>query len=67
LFNGTLFGGNRTKVTYILRIVSSKSFQVSILPPLASIFVTSIASQLADSLISKGVETTTVWEASKQH
>ncbi|KAK2357978.1 ascorbate transporter, chloroplastic [Trifolium repens] len=33
---------------------------VSILPPLASIFVTSIASQLADSLISKGVETTTV-------
>ncbi|WCJ29962.1 phosphate transporter 4 5 [Euphorbia peplus] len=33
---------------------------VSILPPLASIFVTSIASQLADSLIAKGVETTTV-------
>ncbi|XP_004508421.1 probable anion transporter 6, chloroplastic isoform X2 [Cicer arietinum] len=33
---------------------------VSILPPLASIFVTSIASQLADNLISKGVETTTV-------
>jgi len=35
--------------------------------PLASIFVTSIASQLANSLISKGVETTTVWEAFKQH
>ncbi|KAK4481946.1 hypothetical protein RD792_012859 [Penstemon davidsonii] len=33
---------------------------VSVLPPLASIFVTSIASQLADSLISKGVETTVV-------
>ncbi|GAV82087.1 MFS_1 domain-containing protein [Cephalotus follicularis] len=33
---------------------------VSILPPLASIFVTSIASQTADSLISNGVETTTV-------
>lgn len=33
---------------------------VSILPPLASIFVTSIASQIADSLISSGVETTTV-------
>ncbi|KAH6819174.1 phosphate transporter 4 [Perilla frutescens var. frutescens] len=33
---------------------------VSVLPPLASIFVTSIASQLADNLISKGVETTVV-------
>ncbi|XP_061350703.1 probable anion transporter 6, chloroplastic isoform X2 [Gastrolobium bilobum] len=33
---------------------------VSILPPLASIFVTSIAAQLADNLISRGVETTTV-------
>ncbi|KDP30215.1 hypothetical protein JCGZ_16997 [Jatropha curcas] len=33
---------------------------VSILPPLASIFVTSIASQLADNLIANGVETTTV-------
>ncbi|KAL0552743.1 hypothetical protein IC582_011868 [Cucumis melo] len=33
---------------------------VSILPPLASIFVTSIASQLADNLISNGVDTTTV-------
>ncbi|KAM1508208.1 hypothetical protein ACFX10_017550 [Malus domestica] len=33
---------------------------VSILPPLASIFVTSIASQFADSLISSGVQTTTV-------
>ncbi|KAL0427242.1 UNVERIFIED_CONTAM: putative anion transporter 6, chloroplastic [Sesamum latifolium] len=31
---------------------------VSVLPPLASVVVTSIASQLADSLISKGVETT---------
>ncbi|KAF2600998.1 hypothetical protein F2Q68_00007587 [Brassica cretica] len=33
---------------------------VSILPPLASIFVTSLASQFADHLISNGVETTTV-------
>ncbi|KAI8565659.1 hypothetical protein RHMOL_Rhmol03G0277600 [Rhododendron molle] len=33
---------------------------VSVLPPLASIFVTSIASQFADNLISNGVETTTV-------
>lgn len=34
--------------------------QVSILPPLASIFVTSIASQFADYLIANGVATTTV-------
>ncbi|KAK7852067.1 putative anion transporter 6 [Quercus suber] len=33
---------------------------VSILPPLASIFVTSIATQVADQLIANGVETTTV-------
>lgn len=33
---------------------------VSVLPPLASIFVTTIASQLADNLIANGVETTTV-------
>ncbi|XP_047338257.1 probable anion transporter 6, chloroplastic [Impatiens glandulifera] len=33
---------------------------VSVLPPLASILVTSFAAQLADSLISKGVETTLV-------
>ncbi|KAG8367473.1 hypothetical protein BUALT_Bualt16G0075700 [Buddleja alternifolia] len=33
---------------------------VSVLPPLASIFVTSIASQLADNLIAKGVDTTVV-------
>ncbi|KAF7149447.1 hypothetical protein RHSIM_Rhsim03G0252700 [Rhododendron simsii] len=33
---------------------------VSVLPPLASIFVTGIASQFADNLISNGVETTTV-------
>ncbi|XP_054806017.1 probable anion transporter 6, chloroplastic [Prosopis cineraria] len=33
---------------------------VSILPPLASIFVTNAAAQLADNLISRGVETTTV-------
>lgn len=33
---------------------------VSILPPLASIFVTSLAAQLADNLISRGVETTVV-------
>lgn len=35
-------------------------FQVSVLPPLASIFVTSIAAQLADNLIAKGVDTTVV-------
>lgn len=33
---------------------------VSVLPPLASIFVTGIASQFADNLITNGVETTTV-------
>ncbi|KAK3039964.1 hypothetical protein RJ639_027154, partial [Escallonia herrerae] len=33
---------------------------VSVLPPLASVFVTSIAAQFADSLISNGVETTVV-------
>ncbi|ESW27076.1 hypothetical protein PHAVU_003G171700 [Phaseolus vulgaris] len=33
---------------------------VSILPPLASIFVTGLAAQLADNLISRGVETTVV-------
>ncbi|KAK7264852.1 hypothetical protein RJT34_32465 [Clitoria ternatea] len=33
---------------------------VSILPPLASIFVTNLAAQLADNLISGGVETTKV-------
>ncbi|CAI0629474.1 unnamed protein product [Linum tenue] len=33
---------------------------VSILPPLASVFVTNLAAQLADKLISSGVETTTV-------
>ncbi|KAL2338440.1 hypothetical protein Fmac_012886 [Flemingia macrophylla] len=33
---------------------------VSILPPLASIFVTSLAAQLADNLISRGVKTTLV-------
>ncbi|KAL4301825.1 hypothetical protein GQ457_10G029950 [Hibiscus cannabinus] len=32
---------------------------VSILPPLASVFVTSIAAQVADNLIANGVETTT--------
>jgi len=31
-----------------------------VLPPLASIFVTGIASQLADNLIARGVETTVV-------
>lgn len=34
--------------------------QVSILPPLASIVVTSLASQFADYLITNGVDTTTV-------
>ncbi|CAA0819939.1 Probable anion transporter 6- chloroplastic [Striga hermonthica] len=33
---------------------------VSVLPPLASIFVTGFASQFADSMIAKGVETTVV-------
>ncbi|MED6146589.1 putative anion transporter 6, chloroplastic [Stylosanthes scabra] len=33
---------------------------VSILPPLASVFMTNIAAQFADNLISRGVETTTV-------
>lgn len=33
---------------------------VSILPPLASVFVTSIAAQFSDNLIANGVETTTV-------
>ncbi|CAI0388784.1 unnamed protein product [Linum tenue] len=33
---------------------------VSILPPLASVFVTNLAAQLADKLIASGVETTTV-------
>ncbi|KAI9125878.1 hypothetical protein K1719_003296 [Acacia pycnantha] len=33
---------------------------VSILPPLASVFVTNAAAQLADNLISRGVETTRV-------
>ncbi|KAI4376701.1 hypothetical protein MLD38_014435 [Melastoma candidum] len=33
---------------------------VSILPPMASVFVTNIAAQLADNLIANGVETTTV-------
>ncbi|KAF9662832.1 hypothetical protein SADUNF_Sadunf18G0095200 [Salix dunnii] len=37
-----------------------QQFQVSILPPLASVFVTSIAAQLADKLIANGVEITTV-------
>lgn len=41
-------------------------FQVSILPPLASIFVTSIAAQLADNLIANGVQTTTVWRHYEQ-
>ncbi|KAK6945179.1 Major facilitator superfamily, partial [Dillenia turbinata] len=33
---------------------------VSVLPPLASIFVTNIAAQFADNLIANGIETTTV-------
>ncbi|GAB4832773.1 Probable anion transporter 6, chloroplastic [Ancistrocladus abbreviatus] len=33
---------------------------VSVLPPLASILVTNLAAQLADNLIARGVETTTV-------
>lgn len=33
---------------------------VSVLPPLASIVVTNVAAQLADNLIARGVETTTV-------
>ncbi|TXG61913.1 hypothetical protein EZV62_013276 [Acer yangbiense] len=41
-------------------IFFSKPSQVSLLPPLASVFVTSIAAQIADNLIANGVETTTV-------
>lgn len=47
-----------SKIIFLVLIYSS--FQVSVLPPLASIFVTSIAAQLADYLISSGVETTVV-------
>ncbi|GAB2289158.1 hypothetical protein Dimus_023461 [Dionaea muscipula] len=36
---------------------------VSVLPPLASIFVTNIAAQLADNLIARGVDTTTVCDS----
>ncbi|WZZ31122.1 hypothetical protein YC2023_014523 [Brassica napus] len=56
------------KVILIIFLVCSEALSlnlrdaawVSILPPLASIFVTSLASQFADYLISNGVETTTV-------
>jgi hypothetical protein len=47
-------------IIYVLICFVYTSFQVSILPPLASIFVTSIAAQVADNLIANGVETTTV-------
>lgn len=42
-------------------------FQVSILPPLASIFVTNVAAQFADNSIANGVETTTVWRYLNSH
>ncbi|KAK6248321.1 hypothetical protein QUC31_019886 [Theobroma cacao] len=43
-----------------LNLNLTEAAEVSILPPLASVFVTSIAAQFADNLISNGVETTTV-------
>ncbi|XP_021277652.1 probable anion transporter 6, chloroplastic isoform X1 [Herrania umbratica] len=43
-----------------LNLNLTEAAEVSILPPLASVFVTSIAAQFADYLISNGVETTTV-------
>ncbi|KAH9805395.1 putative anion transporter 6 [Citrus sinensis] len=42
------------------QFISSMHSQVSILPPLASVLVTSIAAQFADNLIATGVETTMV-------
>ena len=46
--------------------VLCKPSQFSILPPLASVFVTGIAAQIADNLIANGVETTTVWIDTEQ-
>ncbi|KAL9267006.1 putative anion transporter 6, chloroplastic [Drosera capensis] len=43
-----------------LLVDETPAMPVSVLPPLASIFVTNIAAQLADNLISRGVDTTTV-------
>ncbi|GMH04578.1 hypothetical protein Nepgr_006418 [Nepenthes gracilis] len=43
-----------------LKLNLTEAAWVSVLPPLASIFVTNIAAQLADNLITRGVETTTV-------
>lgn len=50
------------KILYAVEnpIFWSLLFQVSILPPLASVFMTNIAAQVADNLIANGVETTTV-------
>ena len=45
---------------FIFFKVLCKPSQVSILPPLASVFVTGIAAQIADNLIANGVDTTTV-------
>lgn len=42
------------------QFISLMRSQVSILPPLASVLVTSIAAQFADNLIATGVETTMV-------
>ena len=49
---------NKSSHLYITHI--SFIFQVSVLPPLASIMVTSIAAQVADKLIASGTETTVV-------
>ncbi|KAL3629668.1 putative anion transporter 6, chloroplastic [Castilleja foliolosa] len=49
-----------TYFSEVLDLDLTEAAWVSILPPLASIFVTSIAAQFADSLIAKGVETTVV-------
>lgn len=61
----TMFYGysfNCLSDTFTLNFLHNNTFslQVSVFPPLASIFVTTIASQFADNLISKGVETTVV-------
>ncbi|GFP94033.1 probable anion transporter 6 chloroplastic [Phtheirospermum japonicum] len=63
-FGGSLKAGAyvlfSTHMCEVLNLDLTEAAWVSVLPPLASIFVTSIASQFADSLIAKGVETTVV-------
>lgn len=38
------------------------SFQVSVLPPIGAILITSVTAQFADSLLSRGYNTTDVTE-----